>query len=353
MCVAALPAVRRAVDRVAEACAAHVDARVLRIALLDEIRLVVPFDGHVWVLTDPVTEVGSAPVARVPFVDDAELPRLIRAKYLSATNRWTTLDRAASLAATSPVGASPFADLLALRGVGDVASVVFRDRCGCWGFLDLWRAAPGVIAEAELDFLTAIVGDVTAAVRRCQADAFAATGGTELGAGPAVLMLSRDLEVRSQTPAADQHLRTLVPPAPHRDLIPAAALNVAAQLLAVEAGVDDHPPWSRVHLGGGTWLTLRAGAIRPQMSTGDGEIAVALEPTAPLDRADLYVRACGLSQREAELVRRLVAGLDTTGVARALHLSEHTVHDHLRSIFAKTGVRTRAALVARALGAHE
>jgi hypothetical protein len=26
-------------------------------------------------------------------------------------------------------------------GVGDVASMVFAGRYGCWGFLDLWRAA--------------------------------------------------------------------------------------------------------------------------------------------------------------------------------------------------------------------
>ena len=24
-------------------------------------------------------------------------------------------------------------------GIGDVASVVFADQYGCWGFLDLWR----------------------------------------------------------------------------------------------------------------------------------------------------------------------------------------------------------------------
>ena len=30
-------------------------------------------------------------------------------------------------------------ELLAGYGVDDVASTVFRDQYGCWGFLDLWR----------------------------------------------------------------------------------------------------------------------------------------------------------------------------------------------------------------------
>jgi DNA-binding CsgD family transcriptional regulator len=33
-----------------------------------------------------------------------------------------------------------------------------------------------------------------------------------------------------------------------------------------------------------------------------------------------------------------------------MHISENTVQDHLKSIFAKTGTRTRPALMARALG---
>ena len=30
-------------------------------------------------------------------------------------------------------------EVMSRYAVGDVASVVFADRFGCWGFLDLWR----------------------------------------------------------------------------------------------------------------------------------------------------------------------------------------------------------------------
>jgi hypothetical protein len=36
--------------------------------------------------------------------------------------------------------------------------------------------------------------------------------------------------------------------------------------------------------------------------------------------------------------------------ARLMFLSEHTVQDHLKSIFGKTGTRTRRVLLARVLG---
>ncbi|MEU3693033.1 hypothetical protein [Streptomyces narbonensis] len=112
--------------------------------------------------------------------------------------------------------------------------------------------------------------------------------------------------VRGQTPEAPAYLAGLIPPEEGRAPIPAAAYNVAAQLLAREAGVDPNPPRARVHLADGLWLTL--------------------------------------------LAARIEHGADTGAVAHAMSLSAHTVQDHLKSIFTKTGTRHRRALLARALG---
>jgi Bacterial regulatory proteins, luxR family len=49
-------------------------------------------------------------------------------------------------------------------------------------------------------------------------------------------------------------------------------------------------------------------------------------------------------------VTLLATGSDTRTMARQLSLSELTVQDHLKSIFAKTGVRDRVTLLSRALG---
>jgi hypothetical protein len=48
-------------------------------------------------------------------------------------------------------------ELLVRYGVSDVASVVFRDRFGCWAFLELWRiGSPQPYGDAEAAFLNAI-----------------------------------------------------------------------------------------------------------------------------------------------------------------------------------------------------
>ena len=45
-------------------------------------------------------------------------------------------------------------------------------------------------------------------------------------------------------------------------------------------------------------------------------------------------------------------GLSTRHMAHALALSPHTVQDHLKSIFAKTGVRSRSELVSQIFLEH-
>lgn len=347
------PALDRARARVGRICDAVGDAQALRTGLLEEIRRVVPFDAHAWLLTDPETSVGSAPVAQVPCLP--ELPRLIRLKYLTEVNRWTTIGEVALLREATGGDLSRsllWRELLADYDVGDVASLVFVDRYGCWGFLDLWRTGSDArFTRAEARFLAAIVDPVTAALRRCQANTFIAQPTRAAHPlGPVVLLLSPDLAVLGQTPETEGYLRTLIPPAQGRAPIPASAYNVGAQLLAVEAGVDENPPTARVHLADGLWVTLRAARLGGAEAADKRDIAVSIEETSAAERVTLFGRAFGLSARERELLGHLTTGTDTRELARRMFLSEHTVQDHLKSIFTKTSTRNRRTLLTRALG---
>ena len=343
----------RAVQRVVRVCGAHDDARTLRLALLGEIRRSVGFDAYAWLLTDPETEVGGAPIADVPILP--ELPLAIRLKYLTTVNRWTQLDVPVALlrAGTEEHRERSliWRELLDRYAVNDVASLVFRDRFGCWGFLDLWRSDSGDrFTNDEAEFLAAIAEPVTEALRRCQARTFDVATTAPARTGPAVLVLSPELAVRAQTSETEEYLRVLVPPDTDRRPIPAGAYNVAAQLLAVESGVDDHSPSARMHLAGGIWLTLRAARIGEATTPAQRDIAVTIEYSSPAERQALFVRACGLSAREAELLGHLLTGADTRHIAQRMFVSENTVQDHLKSIFAKTGARNRRTLLARAVG---
>jgi len=354
------------VRRVAELCRRGGDSRVLRAAVLAEVRPAVAFDAYAFLMTDPETRVGTAPLAEVPEL--AKLPELIRLRYTSSINRWTALDpgRCATLAGATggDLSRSPlWQELLSGYGVTDLATLPLADQFGCWGFLDLWRCGGQEprFTPAEQALLTSLAPDLTAGLRAAQAATFAEPPGpvSALDA-PVVLLLSGRLALLDQTPRTDAHLRLLLPTSPGAAPVPAAAFNVAAQLLAVEAGVDDGPPTARAQLAGPEWISLRAARLGGQPgSTGQpggagdpdgGRIAVTVEPVAPAGRIELYGRACGLTGRERELLHRLARGADTRQLAREMRLSPHTVQDHLKSVFAKTGSGTRGILLARALG---
>jgi DNA-binding CsgD family transcriptional regulator len=342
-------------EQVTRICESQADARTLRLRLLEEFGRAVGFDAYAWLLTDPETSVGSAPLADVPCLP--ELPRLIRLKYLTVVNRWTTL-RSAPVALLREATAGDLSrsllwrNLLSSYGIGDVASVVFRDRFGCWGFLDLWRSGTQAqFGQAEAALLASIAGPVTAALRRSQAHAFAARAHREAPRlGPVVLLLSPDLDVLRQTSQTQDYLRILVPPEGNRAPIPASAYNVAAQLLAVESGIDPNPPRARVYLSDGLWLTLHTARIGASGQPDKRDIAVTIEETSPPERVVLFARAFGFSARESELLGHLVTGADTRELARLMFLSEHTIQDHLKSIFAKTSAHNRRTLLSRALG---
>ena len=82
----------------------------------------------------------------------------------------------------------------------------------------------------------------------------------------------------------------------------------------------------------------------------DADIAITLEPTSTNDRMSLFSLAHGLTKREAEIVAACASGTDTRGLAHELFVSQNTIQDHFKSIFAKTNTRTRGELLAVARG---
>jgi DNA-binding CsgD family transcriptional regulator len=67
---------------------------------------------------------------------------------------------------------------------------------------------------------------------------------------------------------------------------------------------------------------------------------------APLDREVAGGRASDLSDREADVLRYALTGLTEKQIALRLHRSPHTVHSHLKSIYRRMGVSSRAELLA-------
>jgi DNA-binding CsgD family transcriptional regulator len=354
----------RSLDRIGRLCAAAVEDRGLRRGVLAEVGGMVPFSAFAWPLADPGTATGIAPMARIPCPD--ELPALIRLKYLSPQCRWTALmDRPGP--AMTLLGAtggeprlSPLWDgLLRRYGVTDVLSTVFADKHGCWGWLDLWRdGGQGGFTGPETEYLAAAAPLIAAGLRRCRA---AQCRRDAEGHGPsqadrlplpqqAVLTLDAGLAVVGQTASAGEWLELLQHgPEPYQG-VPAEVLNVAAQLLAREAGVDTHPAMARVPVGYGDWALLRAtrmGAGRPEATP---PLAVTIQECPAADRLEVFARCFALTRQQHRLLGLAVGGLNTAELAAALRITPYTVQDQFKAVFAACGVRSRTALAAMALG---
>ena len=81
-------------------------------------------------------------------------------------------------------------------------------------------------------------------------------------------------------------------------------------------------------------------------------MAVILQGAAPASIAPLIAAAYGLSRRERELTELILQGRVTADIATRLFLSPHTVQEHLKSIFTKTGVGSRRELVGAVFMRH-
>ena len=98
----------------------------------------------------------------------------------------------------------------------------------------------------------------------------------------------------------------------------------------------------RVRTTGGRWVRARAEPITA--GAGMRGLVVAIDAARPGSLLPLAASAYRLTDRELDVVRGVLNGLDTRSVASSLHITEYTVQDHLKSVFDKVGVHSRRQL---------
>jgi DNA-binding CsgD family transcriptional regulator len=104
---------------------------------------------------------------------------------------------------------------------------------------------------------------------------------------------------------------------------------------------------ARVRDARGGWLVLHA--ARLVSGEDDGETVVTVERASGTELLGVLLAAYGLTARERDVCREVLAGLSTVDIAGRLAISAHTVQDHLKSVFGKVGVRSRGELTAKLL----
>jgi DNA-binding CsgD family transcriptional regulator len=105
---------------------------------------------------------------------------------------------------------------------------------------------------------------------------------------------------------------------------------------------------SRIRVRGrsGRWLTLHASVTEPTPGR-PSETVIVIAPSEPEEVARLNLASYGLTSRKEEIVMLVARGLLTRCISASNFISEHTVYNHLRSVFEKAGVHSRRGMVKR------
>jgi DNA-binding CsgD family transcriptional regulator len=90
----------------------------------------------------------------------------------------------------------------------------------------------------------------------------------------------------------------------------------------------------------GSWLLLDAAPLSGPRDL----VAVTIRRAGRSEVGQLLLRAYGLTNRETQVALAVLRNETNQEIALALSITAWTVQDHLKAIFAKTGVRARREL---------
>jgi DNA-binding CsgD family transcriptional regulator len=340
----------RAIERL---CSGGLGVADLQRAVLRELRALLPVDAAFFATADPDTLLFTGAWSEEPLAA-ATAAFLDNELAGGDVNRFTDLATSgrpvASLDAVTrgDRAASPrYRDIMRPLGLGDELRAALLSGPHCWGYLCLHREdAEHGFTGAELTLVARLGPHLADALRRAALLGAGPPPGS--GPGPGVVVLGEDLDLVAMTPEAEELLSLVAQPAGAPAGLPLAVRGVAATLCAAEAGIPTSPaPRARVPLVTGGWLDVHASRLAGP--GGAAGITVVVAPASPHGTVPLLLAAHGLTRREAEVARLVLRGASTRAIADTLHISHHTVQDHLKAVFDKTGVRSRRDLVGRLL----
>lgn len=305
------------------------------------LRRAIGYDVSTWASVDPSTHLFTSCDLYSSFGDPPDLERELFALEFANEDPLTftkIIDSgrtATRLRAEvdDPTTVERFRRLLAPAGAWDEMRVILRDRTGVWGALTLTRAEWWEPFDQAAEETIAEVAPALAAMFR-HAFLVAAIGHGERP--PGAFTVDGDLKFVATSEPAERWLDTLTQNQ-MRGVLASLASSLAGQSIARATVVGSEGP-----------LTLHA---FPRKGA-DNEIEIIVEQPRPAELAEVIMAAHGLTAREAQVTREVARGVTTRAIANSLEISEYTVQDHLKSVFARVGVVTRGELLDAVYSSH-
>jgi DNA-binding CsgD family transcriptional regulator len=343
--------IERHADDLVRRCSLGLRGAAFQAELIRGIHALLPVDAIFFATADPDTLLFSGvfqedalTVAADQFLDNELGEDDVNKFHSLATGvrHVSTLDLATRGERTT---SARYRDIMAPLGLGDEMRAALVTPSGCWGYLCLHRAeSPYGFTQAEVRLISRLA---TSMGHGCRLSL--ATGTESISAiAPGVVVLHPDLTLAAITGEAERSLADFADHSTTSGRLPAAIYSAAACLQSIDRGtaLPNASPTVRVRTTNGSWLLVHATHLH---GSADDGIAVIIEPAHPSSNAPLVLSSLGLTRRESEVALLVLRGASTKAIGAELHLSAYTVKDHLKSIFDKTGVRSRRDLVAQVL----
>jgi DNA-binding CsgD family transcriptional regulator len=323
----------------------------------EAIRRVVPFDRSCWHTVDPGTVLFTGSLNQDVGCSGTWLAE--HEYVVEDVNKWWFLARsgrlagAASLATHGDLSRSARHRSQSGYGIEDELRGSFVSGGAYWGAAGFMRdRGRPWFTEEHVRMLAALSEPIAEGFRRALLTAAVAAPETASDGEPGVVIFDEQGAVESISPAAERWIAEMVevpPPSVAAESKMVQAVATRARTLTSGEDPLTQTARSRVQLRSGRWLLLYG----TRLSGGNrARVAVIIQPAAPHEVAPLVALAYALSDRECQIMRLCMKGQSTKEIAQVLTLSPYTVQDHLKSIFDKTGVRSRGELVGQIFLEH-